>query len=76
MAIAKKWGSSIGVILPKEIVEKQGIKEGDEIVINVFKKGNLKDVFGKLRTRMPGQKFKDMARKGWESSSNRFRLKQ
>lgn len=76
MAIAKKWGSSIGVILPKEIVEKQGIKEGDEIVINVFKKGNLKDVFGKLKTRMPGQKFKDMARKGWESSSNRLRLKQ
>ena len=76
MAIAKKWGSSIGVILPREIVEKQGIREGDEIVINVFKKGNLKDVFGKLKTGMPGQKFKDMARRGWENSSNRLRLKQ
>ena len=76
MAIAKKWGSSIGVILPREIVEKQGIREGDEIIINVFKKGNLKDVFGKLKTRMPGQKFKDIARKGWESHSDRLRLKQ
>ena len=76
MAIAKKWGSSIGVILPKEMVEKQGIKEGDEIIINVFKKGNLKDVFGKLKTTMPGQKFKDVARKGWESHSDRLRLKQ
>lgn len=76
MAVAKKWGSSIGVILPREIVENQGIKVGDEIVINVFKKGNLKDVFGKLKTGMPGQKFKDMARKGWGSSSNRLRLKQ
>ena len=76
MAIAKKWGSSIGVILPKEIVEKQGIREGDEIIINVFKKGNLKGVFGKLKTRIPGQKFKDMARKGWESPSDRLRLRQ
>ena len=75
MVIAKKWGSSIGVILPREVVKNQGIKEGDEIVINVFKKGNLKDVFGKLKTRMPGQKFKDMARKGWESRSDRLRLR-
>ena len=66
MVIAKKWGSSIGIILPKEIVEKQGIKAGDEIVVNVFRIGNLKDVFGKLKTSMPGQKFKDMARDGWD----------
>ena len=70
MVIAKKWGSSIGVILPKEIVEKQGIRAGDEIVISIFRKGNLKDIFGKLKTNMPGQKFKDMAREGWDGSDN------
>ena len=69
MVIAKKWGSSIGVVLPKEIVEGQGIKAGDEIVIRVFRKGNLKDIFGKLKTNMSGQKFKNMARKGWDTGN-------
>ena len=70
MVIAKKWGSSIAVILPKKLVEKQGIKAGDEIVISIFRKGNLNDIFGKLKTKMPGQKFKDMAREGWNGSDN------
>ncbi|HLG24591.1 MAG TPA: AbrB/MazE/SpoVT family DNA-binding domain-containing protein [Candidatus Nanoarchaeia archaeon] len=65
MVIAKKWGSSVGVILPKEVVESQGIKAGDDLVIRIFRKGNLKDVFGKLKTKIPGQKFKDIAKEGW-----------
>lgn len=71
MVTVKKWGSSMGVIIPKEIVEKQHIKEGDEIVLNVFKKGDLTDVFGTLKTKLTGQKLKDLSRKDWESSSDR-----
>ena len=65
MVIAKKWGSSIGIVLPREIVDEQGIRAGDEIVIRIFKKGNLKDIFGKLKTGIPGQKFKNTIREGW-----------
>jgi len=32
---AKKWGSSLGVVLPKEIVEAKRIKENKEIIIEV-----------------------------------------
>jgi len=71
MVIAKKWGSSIGIIVPKEIVEKQGIKAGDDIVVNIFKKGDLSDIFGKLKTKMTGQEFKDMAREGWKKDKVR-----
>ena len=71
MVTAKKWGNSIGVIIPREIVEKQGIKEGDEIVISVFKKGDLSDTFGTLKTKLTGQQLKDLSRKDWESSSDR-----
>lgn len=71
MATAKRWGSSIGVVIPKEIVEKQNIKEGDEIVISVFKKGDLSDTFGTLKTKLTGQQLKDLSRKDWESSSDR-----
>ena len=71
MVTVKKWGSSMAVIIPQEIVKEQNIKEGDEIALHLFKKGNLRDVFGKLKTKISGQEFKDLARKEWESSSDR-----
>ncbi|MBI4452025.1 AbrB/MazE/SpoVT family DNA-binding domain-containing protein [Candidatus Woesearchaeota archaeon] len=71
MVTAKKWGSSIAVIIPKEIVKSQNIKEGDDIAINIFKKGDLTDVFGTLKTKLTGQRLKDLSRHDWESSSDR-----
>ncbi len=75
MVTAKKWGSSIGVIIPKEIVKNQGIREGDEIIINVFKKADLTDIFGTLKTKLTGQQLKDLSRRDWESSSDRKFIK-
>ncbi len=72
MVIVKRWGSSMGVVIPKEIVKSQGLKEGDEIVINVFKKGDLTDIFGTLKTKLTGQQLKDLSRRDWESSSDRM----
>ena len=71
MSIIKKWGSSMAVILPQEIIRSQGLREGDDVVINIFKKGDLSDVFGTLKTRFTGQQLKDLAREGWESSADR-----
>ena len=71
MVTIKRWGSSMAVIIPQEMVKNQHIKEGDEIVINVFKKGDLSDVFGTLKTKLTGQQLKDLSRKDWESSSDR-----
>ena len=71
MVTVKKWGSSMAVIIPKEIVKDQNIKEGDEVAINVFKKGDLSGVFGTLKTKLTGQKLKDFGRMDWESSSDR-----
>lgn len=76
MVTVKKWGNSMGVILPRETVKNQGIKEGDEVVISVFKKGDLSNIFGTLKTKLTGQQLKELARKDWESSSDRnFRKK-
>lgn len=41
-ATAKKWGSSIGIIIPKEVVEKEKIKEGQEIEIFLKKPIDIK----------------------------------
>lgn len=71
MSVVKRWGSSMAVILPQELIRSQSIREGDDVVINVFKKGDLTDVFGTLKTKFTGQQLKDLARADWESSSDR-----
>jgi antitoxin component of MazEF toxin-antitoxin module len=63
--IVKKWGNSVGVILPKDLVDTKHLKENDKIMIEVIKEGDLSDIFDSLPRKMSGQEFKDMVRKGW-----------
>ena len=45
----KKWGNSIGVVIPAETVERLKLKPGERITIDVEKKANvLKELFGSL----------------------------
>ena len=64
---AKKWGSSIGIILPKSVVETRRIKENDEIIIEVRKPFITKELFGKYprKSNRSAQELKDEARGGW-----------
>jgi len=65
VAIARKWGNSIGITLPSEMVEEEKIKPNDKIVIKVKKVVPIKDLFGTMKTRKSGQQIKDELRKGW-----------
>ena len=65
--VVKKWGNSMGVILPKELIKKEGLKENKKVLIEIVKEANLKKLFGSLKRKMSGQEFKDMIRKGWGS---------
>ncbi|HLC77359.1 MAG TPA: AbrB/MazE/SpoVT family DNA-binding domain-containing protein [archaeon] len=38
VAKPKKWGNSIGIIIPKEIIEEQKITLDDELVLRIEKK--------------------------------------
>ncbi|MBL7148225.1 MAG: AbrB/MazE/SpoVT family DNA-binding domain-containing protein [Nanoarchaeota archaeon] len=53
----KKWGSSLGIIIPKEVVRRERIQEGQEIKINILSKRKTTgaDIFGKLRFKKPIQ---------------------
>lgn len=55
----------MGVILPKDLVDQQHLKENDKVVIFVVKETDLSDVYGTLKTGKTGQQLKDLARKGW-----------
>lgn len=73
--IARKWGSSIGVIIPKEVVDTKKIKENDEIIVRVDTiKPKAGVLFGFLRNwKKSTQEIKDEMRGGWLSASDRER---
>lgn len=63
--IVKKWGNSMGIVLPKSLIEKEKIKANQKIVIQVIKRVDITDLFGSLKLRESPQKLKDRGRKGW-----------
>ncbi|MBS3149581.1 AbrB/MazE/SpoVT family DNA-binding domain-containing protein [Candidatus Woesearchaeota archaeon] len=65
----RKWGSSIGVILPKKIVEQNKIKENEEITIELKKRPLSGEMFGRFprfKGKKTAQELKDEMRKGWD----------
>jgi antitoxin component of MazEF toxin-antitoxin module len=66
--IARKWGNSIAIILPKNFVEERKIRENDEVVIEVKKKVLAGEMFGKFprKSGKTAQELKDEMRRGWD----------
>ena len=65
----RKWGNSLGITIPKEIVEKEGITLRDELIVDIKKKRDVESVkrlFGKFKFTKSTQDIKDEMRKGWE----------
>lgn len=64
----KKWGNSIGVIIPSEAVNKLNIKPEENLVIEINKKENvLKELFGRAKFKKPAKKMIEDFRKDFES---------
>ena len=61
----KRWGNSFGIVIPKEIIEKEGLREGEEVEISVRKSSDLSHLFGKYHFKHL-QYQKEKMRKGWD----------
>ena len=64
--VVRKWGNSLGITLPKQAVETQGIKENEKIFIEVRQRKTLKikDLMGLAEGwKIDPQKIKDIARR-------------
>ncbi len=60
----RRWGNSMGIILPKEIVDRQRLKENEKVSISIIKETDLSSIFGSLKNlKLDAQKFKDEMRK-------------
>ncbi len=60
---ARRMGGSLGIIIPKEVVEAENIKENDPVKFNMQKITDSSDIFGKFKTGQSAQKSKDDIRK-------------
>jgi len=64
----RKWGNSIGIIIPKETAENLNIKPGEEVILEIQKRGNvLKELFGAVKFNRPTNKLIREVRKDLES---------
>ena len=65
-AQAKRWGNSLGVIIPKDVVDEEHIKEHAYLQFLLLKDGRkaLKEVFGIAKGKLskPSQQLKDELR--------------
>ena len=66
-ARVKRWGNSLGIIIPSHIAEANKIKENDDIKVIVIpdSKKALKETFGMLKGKLvkSSQQMKDELRK-------------
>lgn len=63
----KKWGNSLGIIIPSNTIEARNIKENDNVKVLILKDSRkvLRETFGigKGKIRKTGQEFKDESRR-------------
>jgi antitoxin component of MazEF toxin-antitoxin module len=64
--IARKWGDSLAVIIPSDVVKKENIRPHDKIHLSVKKGYDLTPFFGMLKMRKTAQQMKDEERAGWD----------
>ena len=56
----RKWGNSLGIVVPQKKLEKEHMKEGEEVRAFLIKKSNvLKETFGTFKFKKSTQQMVD-----------------
>ena len=64
-AKVKRWRNSLRIVLPKALVEKEGLREGEEVEVWVRKISGMQSLRGKYPFKNL-QHEKDEMKGGWE----------
>ena len=67
-AIPKQWGNSVGITIPREIIEKEKIspKKRTKFLVVGSEMETLKKAFGSLKLKKPTQKVMDEIDAGYD----------
>ena len=69
-AKAKKWGNSVGIIIPAEAVARLKIHQGETLQLELRKTGSvLRDMFGSSRSR---RRTKDILKEVRQSHASKW----
>ncbi len=60
----RRWGNSLGVTVPKELVRREGLREGEEVEVQVRRVSDIRVLRGRFPIKEL-QKAKEEMRKGW-----------
>jgi len=64
-ARVRRWGSSLGIVVPSEVVQELQLKAGDEAIVEIDRAG-IEEAFGSVKDwAVDPQKLKDELRRGW-----------
>lgn len=61
-----KIGTSLAPIIPQELRKKWNLTEKDEVIVEIWKVGNLKDIFGKIKDADAEELNKIADEEGWD----------
>lgn len=62
----RQWGSSLGIVIPREAVEASGLKIDQKVTIDVKAGSTVAKAFGSRKNwKVNSQKVKDELRKEW-----------
>ena len=67
-SVPKKWGNSIGITIPREVVKEEDISTDTKIRVLVLgnKANKLKEAFGTLKLKKPTQQAMDEIDEGYD----------
>ena len=68
-AHTRKWGNSLGIVIPKDVVQTLNLKPHEDVIIDIHKKSGtvLKELFGAIKWRKPPRELLREARQELES---------
>jgi antitoxin component of MazEF toxin-antitoxin module len=52
-SIARKWGNSLGVVIPLNVIQKENLKENSEVTLKIVKKSPFEELFGSMKFKRP-----------------------
>ena len=67
-AAPKKWGNSLGVTIPSEIIKSENLKMNKEAIFLVMgdSRQKIKKIFGTLKIKKPTQQIMDGIDEGYD----------
>ena len=67
-AAPKKWGNSLGVTIPTEIIKSENLKMNKEAIFLVMgdSRQKIKRIFGTLKIKKPTQQIMDEIDEGYD----------